>query len=81
MESAQVVFEESTAEKSGAVDSSPMDFKTLWAQLETRGHLNLKLTGHKVSRPASVMRGEESDRQGMNKSMCSKHVKTSVIFY
>ena len=41
-----------------------MCIKRLLVDLEKRGILDSKVSGHTVTRPASVMRGEEADRQG-----------------
>lgn len=61
---AEVVFEETTSERGGPTDSSPMPFKKLMNDLERQGFLEIKVASHKVTRPSAVMRGEEADRQG-----------------
>ena len=57
----QVVFEESSDK--GSTDSPPMPLKQLMLNMERQGILDLSVTGHSVSRPPSVLRGEEADRQ------------------
>lgn len=57
------MFEESSAERGGCADSAPMTFHNLMIMLEKKGVFDAKVTGHNVSRPPSVQRGEESDRQ------------------
>ena len=55
-----MVLEEQTS--NGPSDSSPMTLFQLVHTLERKGILDLTLTGHTADRPASVKRGEESDR-------------------
>eukprot|EP00434_Breviolum_minutum_P016192 symbB.v1.2.014268.t1/scaffold1033.1/size247163/6 len=62
----QVVFEESSSERGGCADSAPMTFHNLMIMLEKKGVFDAKVTGHNVSRPPSVQRGEEADRQVSN---------------
>ena len=57
------MFEESSTERGGCADSAPMTFHNLMIMLEKKGVFDAKVTGHNVSRPPSVQRGEESDRQ------------------
>ena len=45
----------------GNSDTDPMTLYTLLTTLEKRGVLDSKLTGHTVSRPAEVQRGEAPD--------------------
>ncbi|CAK9003618.1 unnamed protein product [Durusdinium trenchii] len=59
-EKQRVVFEESST--TGKFDSLPMPFKKLMNDLEKEGHLDTTIAGHKLTRPAAVMRGEEADR-------------------
>lgn len=54
-----MVLEESGP--NGNSDSNPMTLYALLTTLEKRGVLDSKLTGHKVSRPAEVQRGEAPD--------------------
>lgn len=56
----KVVWEETTAR--GASDSAPMKMYDRVYALEKRGSLDFTITGHKMERPAEVLRGEESDR-------------------
>lgn len=53
-------MEETTS--GGVTDSKPMSVYEVVVQLERRGVLDSKLSGHEVSRPAAVQRGEEQDR-------------------
>lgn len=56
----KVVLEEQGTQ--GASDGPPSSLFTLIVQLEKRGLLDLKLTGHKIDRPPDVKRGESADR-------------------
>lgn len=62
----KVVLEETVA--NGVADSPPMSLFDLMISLEKQGVLDTKLSGHTLSRPPSVQRGDESDRQGLPKS-------------
>lgn len=53
-------MEEQTAR--GPTDGSPTTLYDIVVKLEKQGCLDLKVTGHTISRPPSVQRGEESDR-------------------
>ncbi|CAJ1431871.1 unnamed protein product, partial [Effrenium voratum] len=55
-----VLLEEQTAR--GPTDGSPTTLYDTVVKLEKQGCLDLKVTGHTISRPPSVQRGEESDR-------------------
>lgn len=45
----------------GLVDVGPMSMYKLIVSFEKRGHLDLKVTGHIIDRPAAVKRGEAPD--------------------
>lgn len=55
----EVVLEEQTSQ--GLVDTGPMSLFRLVLSFEKRGHLDLKITGHAIDRPANVRRGEAPD--------------------
>jgi len=59
----EVVLEETTG--NGVSDSPPISVYDLIVKMETQGNLDLKVSGHTLSRPVAVQRGTESDRCGL----------------
>ena len=72
------MFEESTTERGGCADSAPMTFHNLIIMMEKKGVFDSKVTGHSVTRPPAVQRGEESDRQAVMNSFVFKQVVVHV---
>ena len=71
----KVVLEEQGTQ--GASDGPPSSLFTLIVQLEKRGLLDLKLTGHKIDRPPDVKRGESADRIDVIHETCLLYTSPS----
>eukprot|EP00438_Fugacium_kawagutii_P018576 Skav220207 [mRNA] locus=scaffold2858:206317:210868:- [translate_table: standard] len=71
-----VVLEEQSAQ--GLVDTGPMSIFELVLSFEKRGHLDLKMTGHNIERPANVQRGEAPDSIVVSQTQHSVFKPTAV---